>query len=70
MASDHHATSFYALLLYASVGLLAGLAATVFIQGLHRTEGLFDRIRNPYLRHVVGMLIVADSVAASVRTYT
>jgi CIC family chloride channel protein len=64
LASDHHATSFYALLLYAVVGVLTGLAATAFIQGLHRTEGLFDRIRNPYFRDVVGMLIVG------VMTYT
>ena len=69
MASDHHATSFYALLLYAFVGLLAGLAATVFIQGLHRTEGLFDRIRNPYLRHVVGMLIVGVMIYALFQTF-
>jgi CIC family chloride channel protein len=69
MASDHHATSFYALLLYAFVGLLAGLAATVFIQGLHRTEVLFDRIRNPYLRHVVGMLIVDVMIYALFQTF-
>jgi chloride channel protein, CIC family len=55
---DHHASSLYALLLYAFVGMLTGLAATAFIQGLHRTEGLFDRIGNPYLRHVIGMLTV------------
>ena len=69
LASDHHATSFYALLLYACVGLLTGLAATAFIQGLHRTEGLFDRIRNPYLRHVVGMLIVGVMIYALFQTF-
>jgi CIC family chloride channel protein len=57
-ALDHHATAFPALILYAVVGMLTGLGATAFIQGLHRTEGVFDRIRNPYLRHVLGMLIV------------
>lgn len=57
-ALDHHATSFHALVLYAFVGVLTGLAATAFIQGLHRSERLFDRIGNPYLRHVTGMLLV------------
>jgi CIC family chloride channel protein len=46
------------LLLYAVLGALAGLAATAFIRGLHEAEGLFDRIVNPYLRHMLGMLIV------------
>ncbi len=27
-------------------------------QGLHRAEELFDKIRNPYLRHALGMLVV------------
>jgi chloride channel protein, CIC family len=69
LPSDHHATSFYALLLYAVVGVLTGLAATAFIQGLHRTEGLFDRIRNPYLRHVFGMLIVGVMIYALFQTF-
>jgi chloride channel protein, CIC family len=57
-ALDHRATSFHALVLYAFVGVLTGLAATAFIQGLHRSERLFDRVQNPYLRHVTGMLLV------------
>ena len=64
LALDHHAASFYALLLYAVVGVLTGLAATAFIQGLHRTESLFERIHNPYLRHVIGMLIVGIMIYA------
>ncbi len=47
-----------ALLLYALLGGLIGLAATGFIQGLHFAEGLFARVRDPYLRHMSGMLIV------------
>jgi len=50
--------SFYMLLLYAVLGGLAGLAATAFIRGLHATEGLFNRIANPYYRHMLGMLSV------------
>jgi CIC family chloride channel protein len=48
---------------------LTGLAATAFIQGLHRTEGLFDRISNPYLRHGIGMLIVGVMFYALFRTF-
>jgi chloride channel protein, CIC family len=54
----HHATSFGALLLFALLGVLTGLAATAFIKGLHWVEGIFDRIRNPYVRHASGMLLV------------
>jgi len=54
----HHATSLGALLLFALLGVLTGLAATTFIKGLHWVEGVFDRIRNPYVRHASGMLLV------------
>ncbi len=54
----HHATSLGALLLFALLGVLTGLAATTFIKGLHWVEGIFDRIRNPYVRHASGMLLV------------
>jgi chloride channel protein, CIC family len=54
----HHATSFGALLLFALLGVLTGLAATAFIKGLHWVEEIFDRIRNPYVRHASGMLLV------------
>jgi chloride channel protein, CIC family len=47
-----------ALLLYAVLGTIAGLAATSFIRGLSWAEHLFDRIRNPYFRNVLGMLMV------------
>jgi CIC family chloride channel protein len=54
----HYPTSFSALLLFALLGALIGLAATAFIKGLHWAEMVFDRIRNPYLRHGIGMLAV------------
>src|SRR5271167_779536 len=59
-----HAASFYALLLYALLGVLTGFAATAFIRGLHWAEGVFDRIGNAYLRHVVGMLIIGVLIGA------
>jgi chloride channel protein, CIC family len=46
------------LLLYALLGVLTGLAATLFIRGLHWAEDIFDRIEGRYLRHMLGMLIV------------
>ncbi len=51
-------TSIYTLLLYAVLGGLAGLAATAFIRGLHASEDAFERIRNPYFRHMIGMAIL------------
>jgi len=51
-------TSFNALLLCALLGALCGVAATAFIRGLHVCERLFERVRNPYLRHAAGMLII------------
>ncbi len=48
-------TSLNALLLCAVLGALSGLAATAFIRGLHASEALFERIRNPYVRHAAGM---------------
>ena len=53
-----------ALLLYALLGALIGIAAAAFIRGLSYAEDLFDRIRNPYLRNFVGMLIVGVLIYA------
>jgi CIC family chloride channel protein len=61
---SHHPTSFGALLLFALLGVLIGLAATAFIKGLHWVEMVFDRIRNPYLRHAIGMLAVGTMIYA------
>jgi len=61
---SHHPTSLTALLLFAVLGVVIGLAATGFIKGLHGAEMLFDRIRNPYLRHATGMLAVGVLIYA------
>ena len=50
-------TAVISLGLYALLGLIAGLAAAGFIRGLHLVEDQFDRIRNRYLRHTLGMLM-------------
>ena len=54
----NHPAPLYALVLYALLGAVMGLAATGFIRGLHFSEGLFERIPNPYLRHAIGMLLI------------
>jgi CIC family chloride channel protein len=46
------------LLLFAVMGTLSGIWAAGFIRGLHLTEDWFDRIKSPYLRHMLGMLAV------------
>lgn len=53
-----HPASAVELVLCAGLGVIAGLAATVFIRALHWAEGFFERIENPYLRHMVGMALV------------
>ena len=55
LTSEHPAT-LPALLLFALLGGLIGLAATAFIRGLSLAEGVFEQISNPYLRHIAGML--------------
>jgi CIC family chloride channel protein len=46
------------LCLYALLGALTGVAATLFIRGLQLAENVFDRIKGRYLRHILGMLMV------------
>lgn len=46
------------LCLYALLGGITGLAAAGFVLGLHVVEDLFDLIRQRYLRHMLGMLLV------------
>jgi chloride channel protein, CIC family len=43
---------------YALLGVVVGVAATAFIRGLHLFEDIFEKIGNPYLRHICGMLLV------------
>ncbi len=58
---DHQAP-LYLLLLYAGLGAVIGIAATGFIRSLHWLEDVFEHIRNQYLRHAVGMLIVGVTI--------
>src|SRR5579863_4708933 len=47
-----------ALLLYALLGGLIGVAAAGFIRTLSFSEDIFERIKNPYLRNATGMLMI------------
>jgi chloride channel protein, CIC family len=57
-----------ALLLFALLGGFIGLAATGFIRGLSFAEEAFERIKNPYLRHAVGMLMLGTLIYLLLRT--
>ena len=55
LLTSEHPSTLAALLLFALLGALIGLAATGFIRGLSFAEDIFEKIANPYLRHIVGM---------------
>ena len=46
------------LVLYAVLGVIAGVAGTAFIRLLDFLEDGFEKIHNTYLRHMLGMLLV------------
>jgi CIC family chloride channel protein len=56
--SAAHPASALVLVLYAALGALMGLAATAFIRGLSWAEDLFDEIKEPYIRHILGTLMI------------
>jgi len=62
-----HPSAAYVLVLYAILGVISGLGASGFIRGLHFAEEKFDRIRNPYLRHAIGMGAVGATMYAFLR---
>jgi CIC family chloride channel protein len=62
-----HIADVYLLVAYAALGAIAGAGAAGFIRGLHFAENQFDRIKNPYLRHAIGMSIVGTMMYAFLR---
>lgn len=50
-----HVSGSYVLILYAVLGLCTGVGAAGFIRTLHAAEGQFEHLKNPYLRHALGM---------------
>jgi CIC family chloride channel protein len=63
------ATTAATLVLYATLGIIVGIAATGFIRSLHLLEDLFDRIANRYLRHGLGMLLIGLLIYGLFRTF-
>ncbi|HEX4767389.1 MAG TPA: chloride channel protein [Lichenihabitans sp.] len=59
----------FTLLLYVILGALTGVAAAVFIRGLHLIEDAFDEIPGRYLRHMLGMLIVGVMIYVLFRQF-
>jgi CIC family chloride channel protein len=68
-ALTNHPASLLLLVLYGVLGALTGLAATAFVRGLHWSEGVFEHVRNPYLRHTIGMLGVGVMMYLLLRAY-
>jgi chloride channel protein, CIC family len=58
-----------ALLLFALLGALMGLAATAFIRAMGLAEDLFGRIPNDYLRHSIGMLLIGALIYGLLTTF-
>ena len=57
--SYFHLTHPLLLFAYVGLGLLIGLVSVVYIRSIYAFEDFFDRrIRNPYLRHMSGMLLL------------
>ncbi len=54
-----HLTHPLLLVAYVGLGLLIGLVSVVYIRSIYGFEDFFEaRIRNPYLRHMSGMLLL------------
>lgn len=64
-----HPASLPALLLFALLGIIIGIAATIFVRAIPFTDDQFDRIKNPYLRHALGMAVVGALFYALFRLY-
>ncbi len=58
MLTGAHVATFKALVLYAVLGLITGVAAALFVRLLHLLEDGFERIEGRYARHAIGMAIV------------
>ncbi|MGB6538658.1 MAG: chloride channel protein [Xanthobacteraceae bacterium] len=68
LLTSQHPATLAALLLFALLGAIVGLAATAFVRGLSYAENLFDLIGNRYLRHILGMLALGILLYVLLRT--
>ncbi len=67
LTSEHPAT-LAALLLFALLGSVIGVAASAFVRGLSLAEEAFERIKNRYVRHALGMLALGILIYLLFRT--
>ncbi|HLH11519.1 MAG TPA: chloride channel protein [Methylovirgula sp.] len=51
-------TAALTLCLYGLLGAITGVAAAGFVRGLHLAEDLLEKIKEPYTRHILGMLAI------------
>jgi CIC family chloride channel protein len=63
------ASGSFTLLLYIALGALTGIAAAIFIRGLHFIEDAFDKIPGRYVRHILGMLLVGVMIYLLFRNF-
>jgi CIC family chloride channel protein len=68
LLTSQHPATLDALILFALLGAVIGLAATAFVRGLTLAEDLFEHIQNRYLRHAVGMLALGILIYVLFRT--
>jgi CIC family chloride channel protein len=68
LLTSQHPATLPALLLFAFLGALIGIAGTAFIRGLSFAETVFEEIKNPYLRNIVGMLMLGILIYVLMRT--
>src|SRR6516162_11369023 len=68
LLTSQHPATLQALLAFALLGVVVGLAATAFIRSLSFAEDIFERIGNPYLRSAIGMLALGVLIYALLRT--
>jgi CIC family chloride channel protein len=57
------------LCLYGVLGAITGVAAAGFVRGLHLLEDIFEKIKENYTRHVLGMLLVGILIYVLMRTF-
>ena len=63
----YHPSGAYVLMLYALLGVAAGVGAAGFIRGLHFAEEKFERIKNPYCPPRAGNGLVGAMMYAFLR---
>jgi chloride channel protein, CIC family len=68
LLTSQHPATLAALLLFALLGAVIGLAATAFVRGLSYAEDAFGAIKNPYLRHIIGMFAIGVLMYVLLRT--